>query len=101
MLLQHERAHLAQVRLKCLILRTLIRELSLGLGPLVLDHLLALVLLRREQEADDHESERNHEQIQPVSDGHPTEACPSRPGYPTLRRGSAFRTSFLRPTGYP
>jgi hypothetical protein len=63
--------------LECLILRTLLRKFSFCLGALVLGPLLALVLLRGEQEADNDESKRDHEQIQPVPDCHPTEASPT------------------------
>jgi hypothetical protein len=49
--------------LHCLILRTLLRKLSLGPGALVLDPLLASVLLRREPEPDGGKHERNYEQL--------------------------------------
>ncbi|MDQ5828974.1 MAG: hypothetical protein M3324_03655 [Actinomycetota bacterium] len=75
-------------------IKNLLRKLSLSLSALVLDFLrllgasvldllLTSVLLHRKQEADDDECERNYEQLQPVPDGHPSEACPSRPGYLT------------------
>jgi hypothetical protein len=43
--------YLVEVRLERCTLRTLILKLTLALGTLILDLLLALVLLRREPEA--------------------------------------------------
>jgi hypothetical protein len=88
---------LIEVRLQRGLLGTLLLYLSVSLGALVFyllrllialifDLLLASVLLHREDEADDDESERDDEQLQPVSDCHPTEARPARPGYPTFSR---------------
>ncbi len=69
--------HLTKVSLQRLVLRLLLRKLSLGFGTLVLDllrflgasvldPLLASVLLDTEQEPDDDQSKRDHEQLQPV-----------------------------------
>jgi hypothetical protein len=56
-------AHLIEVSLHRLILRTLIRELSLGRGAVGLDSLLPLVLLCCKPESDDGKHERNYEQL--------------------------------------
>jgi hypothetical protein len=63
--------------LQRLVLRTLLRKLSLGLSALVLDLLrlfgalvlkilLASVLQHREDESDDDECERDYEQVHPL-----------------------------------
>jgi hypothetical protein len=60
------------------ILCTLLRKPSLGLGPLVLDLLLALVLLRRKPEPKADEREREYEQrkpVQPVFARNPQRDC--------------------------
>jgi hypothetical protein len=49
--------------LQRLILRTLLRKLSLGLSALVLDLLLASILLRSEPEPDGDKHEWNYEQL--------------------------------------
>jgi len=63
---QEKATHLIEEGLQHLVLRPLLCKISLGLGALVLDPLLASVLLHRKQEADDDESERDYEQLQPV-----------------------------------
>src|SRR3712207_7196791 len=50
----------SEVGLQRLVLRTLLRKLSLGLGALIFYRLLASVLLQREHEADDDERSEEH-----------------------------------------
>src|SRR5215217_840300 len=81
-------AHLIQVRLQRLVLRSLLCERLLGLGALVLDLLrvvgalgleilLALILLPSEHHRYECEHDRDYEQLQPLPHRHSTEA-PSR-----------------------
>ena len=60
-LLKEKATHLTQVGLKRLVLRPLLRKLSLGLGTLVLDILLASILLPSEHDGDEREHERDYE----------------------------------------
>ena len=56
-----------------LCLGALLLNRSLNLGTPIFDLLLALVLLRREYEPDEDESERDYEQLQPIPGWLPAE----------------------------
>src|ERR687895_35602 len=65
--------HLIEVSLQRFILRTLLRELSLGLRAFVLDLILANVLLPGEHDRNEREHDWDYEQAHPVPDSLSTE----------------------------